>query len=583
VWKLGEIRGKTTRLTIEMMHELAKSKKGKCLSTVYTNNRTKLLWECEKGHQFWAKPNAIKDGDTWCPDCSGTKKLTLERMKEEASVRGGRCLSDEYINSGTKLKWRCANGHIWEAKWDEVRNGRWCPECGSHLFTENKCRYIIEQIFKKKFPKNRTVLGNGLEIDGYNSQLKIGFEYQGEQHYKFVEHFHGTEENFYKRVDADIRKLEKAKNKGIKILIIPYTESSTDLRLFEHIVKELKELNIIEREISFDEIHIGNYYSTFEKLNEAKSIAEERKGKCLSKSYISSHHKLLWECEFGHKWRSSLSTIKQGVWCSDCNGTPKGTIEKMQDLAKQFNGICLSDYYTSTTSFLEWKCDQNHVFKRKPVDIKKGLWCPKCAKQKRKKTTLEDLKALAIERGGRCLSTEYKTKDDKYIWECEKGHTWPATYGHVKNSGSWCRKCASDKRKNLVTPKGTIEEMQDLAKQLNGTCLSEHYISNKTYLEWKCDQNHIFKRKPVDVKRVHWCPKCTKPKRKKATIEDLKVFAIERGGRCLSTEYNTKDDKYEWECEKGHTWSATYGSVKNGGTWCGECAIDKRKKRFNKT
>jgi hypothetical protein len=565
-----------------MMYKLAKEKDGRCLSTEYINNRVKLLWECEHGHQFWAKPGAIKNSGTWCPECGGTKKLTIERMKKEANLRGGKCLSDQYINSATNLRWECANGHIWEDKWDHVRNGRWCHECGSHLFTENKCRYIMEEIFQKKFRKNRTILGEGLEIDGYNSELKIGFEYQGEQHYKFIKHWHGTRDNFYKRVDADKRKIVIANLKGIKIIIIPFSISYTDEGLLNYILKELKGIGL-NKEISFDEIHIGDYYATLEKLNEAKSIAEERKGKCLSKSYISSHHKLLWECEYGHKFRNSLSIIKLGVWCPDCNGTPKGTIEEMQDLANQFNGICLSEIYISSDSYLEWKCEQNHVFKRKPLDVKKGRWCPECAKPKRKKTTIEDLKALAKERGGRCLSTEYLTKDDSYLWECNKGHTWLASYGHVKNSGSWCRKCAFEQRKNVFTPKGTIEEMRDLAKQFNGSCLSEHYVTNKTYLVWKCDHDHEFRRKPVDVKRGHWCPICTKLKRKKTTIDDLRALAKERGGRCLSTEYKTKDDKYYWECEKGHMWYSTYGSVKNGGTWCGKCAVEQRKKRYIRT
>ena len=52
--------------------------------------------------------------------------------KEHAKIakqRDGKCLSDEYINAHTKLKWKCSKGHIWEAIPDSVKRGSWCSEC----------------------------------------------------------------------------------------------------------------------------------------------------------------------------------------------------------------------------------------------------------------------------------------------------------------------------------------------------------------------------------------------------------------------------------------------------------------------
>jgi hypothetical protein len=115
-------------LTIDEMHKLAKAKNGKCLSNSYTNSRTKLKWECFQGHQWEATPERIKAG-SWCPVCAGNIKLTIDDMKKMAEQRGGECLSGLYINSQTKLKWKCANGHIWEAIPNNIRRGSWCPIC----------------------------------------------------------------------------------------------------------------------------------------------------------------------------------------------------------------------------------------------------------------------------------------------------------------------------------------------------------------------------------------------------------------------------------------------------------------------
>src|SRR5260370_1167968 len=110
------------------MKELARERGGKCLSQKYVNIYRKLLWECKEGHQWEAIPHNIKSHGQWCPECAGVKKLTLQDMQAFARKHGGRCLSRKYINNQTKLLWECAEGHQWETKASHVRDGSWCPE-----------------------------------------------------------------------------------------------------------------------------------------------------------------------------------------------------------------------------------------------------------------------------------------------------------------------------------------------------------------------------------------------------------------------------------------------------------------------
>ena len=119
--------------TIEDMHKLAEKNRGKCLSNVYVNSQTKLLWECMEGHQWYAQPNNIKQG-TWCPTCrknenARKQRKSIDDMIELANTRNGECLSKEYINAHTKLLWRCVEGHEWEAKPNSIQQGKWCPIC----------------------------------------------------------------------------------------------------------------------------------------------------------------------------------------------------------------------------------------------------------------------------------------------------------------------------------------------------------------------------------------------------------------------------------------------------------------------
>ena len=88
----------------------------------------------------------------WCHECSPSKPLSLDDMIELAESRGGKCLSDEYINAQTHLEWECAEGHSWFAVPNTVKQGTWCPECASGL-GERICRAFFEQLFNAKFPK----------------------------------------------------------------------------------------------------------------------------------------------------------------------------------------------------------------------------------------------------------------------------------------------------------------------------------------------------------------------------------------------------------------------------------------------
>ena len=111
------------------MHKLATKRGGKCRSDKYIDSKTKLRWECAEGHAWEAKPNDIKSSGSWCPQCSGKAKLTIEQMHTIAAVKGGKCLSKKYDNNYTKLQWECAEGDAWEATPNSVKKGSWCPEC----------------------------------------------------------------------------------------------------------------------------------------------------------------------------------------------------------------------------------------------------------------------------------------------------------------------------------------------------------------------------------------------------------------------------------------------------------------------
>ena len=112
---------------------------------------------------------------------------------------------------------------------------------------ERITRELIERIFNKPFVKNRpkwlkeSSKNRSLELDGYNQELKIAFEYQGEQHYYFIPIFHKKIDDFEKQVERDNIKVKICAQQGIKLVQIPYTKRGDQ----QFIRDELRRLGVI--------------------------------------------------------------------------------------------------------------------------------------------------------------------------------------------------------------------------------------------------------------------------------------------------------------------------------------------------
>ena len=118
--------------------EISDSRKGKCLSKEYKNIESKLLFECDRGHQWYASLGDLKRKNRrgWCPECIGKKKLTIKIAHEEARKKGGKCLSKEYRDNKSFLTWQCEKGHIWDAPLCEIKShGTWCVYCNRGKIT----------------------------------------------------------------------------------------------------------------------------------------------------------------------------------------------------------------------------------------------------------------------------------------------------------------------------------------------------------------------------------------------------------------------------------------------------------------
>jgi predicted nucleic acid-binding Zn-ribbon protein len=96
----------------------------------YGGAHTGTVFQCSKGHTWDARPNNILNGKN-CPHCDGQFPLSKEIVNERIADRGLVMLG-EYTNSVTKTLFQCAEGHTWEAPPGQIVAGQGCLACSGH-------------------------------------------------------------------------------------------------------------------------------------------------------------------------------------------------------------------------------------------------------------------------------------------------------------------------------------------------------------------------------------------------------------------------------------------------------------------
>lgn len=104
---------------------------GECLSGRYLGRSIKHRFRCSEGHEWDAVAGSVLGG-SWCPECRYLKaRLGIGVAQQLAAERGGRCLTECYVRSDIKMHWLCHQGHDWWTTFDTVRAGSWCPTCAN--------------------------------------------------------------------------------------------------------------------------------------------------------------------------------------------------------------------------------------------------------------------------------------------------------------------------------------------------------------------------------------------------------------------------------------------------------------------
>lgn len=103
---------------------------------------------------------------------------------------------------------------------------------GDRHRTEALCRGLLEYMLEMPLPKVRPAwlmnptTKRRLELDMYNEEHRLAFEYDGAQHDVYTPHYHANEHHFEYRRLLDRLKTEMCRERGVMLIRIPWSEVS---------------------------------------------------------------------------------------------------------------------------------------------------------------------------------------------------------------------------------------------------------------------------------------------------------------------------------------------------------------------
>jgi len=176
----------------------------------------------------------------------------------------------------------------------------------------------------------------------------------------------------------------------------------------------------------------------------------------------NSNLKFWWKCKEGHEWQAVVNSRARGCGCPYCYGR---VASKTNNLAVLFPEVLAEWNYvlnkeinpSDCTPYVGkkvwWQCNKGHSWQatiNNRTRNKSG--CPHCARNNRRKYSIEYFREFASKNGGNCLSTEYLQCKTKIKMVCKNGHEWAARADDIIYEKKWCGLCSA-KSKGILGAK----------------------------------------------------------------------------------------------------------------------------------
>jgi len=467
---------KTADQVLEKMKCIAVSRGGRCLSDGALRVVDVWRFECGNGHRFSMKGSMVLHKGGWCKKCKQAEMVN--RVGKAAKDSGGICLNKAWKPTDEEWSFQCRNGHRLKKRAQLVlRNGLFCRRCEEEekyaavVDAASQCGAIcLERRYRALGERWRFECENGHRIKRRgNHVLNNGLSCD--------------------RCDAE----EKANQVREAAESLGWTVTKSKARALKDTWLFRCENGHRIRRSGAQVIADGGTCEECVKdrlMGDAIAIAESRGGAVLTKEFGNTLEDWEFQCENGHKFkRRGSEVIHRGLWCNKCtNRAPGAMLKKVQQVAKERGGMCLSKRYVSSPKTMRFVCKEGHRWSAIASNIvHQGQWCPRCAATPTD-AYREKLETFVLAKGGVMLSPKLGALTDLHRFRCQKGHVFKQSPTRIVHKGTWCPKCAY--LANADKKRIGIEAVREKAREMGGECLSDHYETQNDRGWFRCAEGH---------------------------------------------------------------------------------------------
>jgi len=316
------------------------------------------------------------------------KRLHIQELVEFAKGKNGKLLSEQYTSIHKKYKWQCSKGHVFEAKFANIKHHQsWCEKCG-RLSSSKKRKLTVYKLKKSIKSRGFSLVSSeyknnsskiivkcplGHEIETTFNRIQKGdrcyrCNFSNENIAREIFRFY-TGENFFrirpnwlsygnKRLELDgySEKLKLAfEYQGLqhysKIAFFhSKDEKAFEFQLEKDAFKKTRCKEVGVRLFVIGPFKRGNIF------NDAN--------RCIKELLVNNN--VIRENTICIKEQETYKNIK------------KHNVNDLKKLAQEKEGEYLLDYVLPANEKGLWRCKNNHVFQTRIAHAKRGTWCQKC-------------------------------------------------------------------------------------------------------------------------------------------------------------------------------------------------------------
>lgn len=319
----------------------------------------------------------------------------------------------------------------------------------------------------------------------------------------------------------------------------------------------------------------------------AKEWDYERNVKKPEEVFYRTSKSYYWKCEKGHSWRARVSDRYKGSRCPYCYHNKinyeKSFAYKYPELLKEWDydknvEVNPKEVGPTCTKKVWWKCSNNHSFEFSVQFRTKGAQCPQCRENRIReelkiRTSIDFLRSQwDREKNQEEFIEEKLLPYHYYYWKCEKNHKWKETW-EARKKGRGCpycngKKLSKDNTVAVVYPQLILKWDEEKNLPLTPYNITTKYAKK---VWWRCEKNHIWKRKIKEQLKNDTCPYCIhrlpSPEYNFSVLypEIAKEWDLKLNNNLEPTQILPRSNlKYYWRCHKGHIWQATANNRSHG-------------------